>query len=46
MRMLLSCYMIWPICSIVSFNFLPTFYIFPFNCFVNVIWTVVVGILI
>lgn len=39
------CYMFWPICSIVSFQFLPPHLIFPFNCFISLIWNVVLSLL-
>lgn len=45
-RMLGTSYLIWPVCSIVSFNFLPQHLIFPFTCFVNVIWTLALGLII
>lgn len=46
LKMLGTSYAVWPLCSIISFNFLPPHLIFPFNCFVNVLWTLALGLII
>jgi hypothetical protein len=38
-------YLIFPLSSIISFGFLPPNLIFPFNCLVTLIWTVVLSLL-
>lgn len=38
-------YLVWPFCSIISFNFLPLHLIFPFNCLVTLLWSVILSLL-